>query len=71
MRNERPAIRCFEHFPEEDLCPVCNTNDDGKTVLVAKDGTQEDRICEAVPVHIDCALCTNVREDMNLMYRRY
>lgn len=55
-RSVRPEPRTFESFPEDSICPICLTNDDGKTVLVAIQGTSEDGICEAIPMHLACAV---------------
>jgi len=39
---------------------LCNTHDDKPCILAGIDGTQEDNIEQAVPIHIDCML-TDVR----------
>lgn len=35
-------------------CPICNTCNEGKAVLIPIDGTQEDNIAEALQVHLEC-----------------
>lgn len=35
-------------------CIVCGTSDNGKVILVGKDGTSNDGIEEAAPLHVDC-----------------
>lgn len=47
-------LRTFEHFPQDNKCPICGTNEDKECVLVGIDGTGDGRICEAVPVHLEC-----------------
>ncbi len=56
QRSVRPGPRTFQHFPEEMTCPICGTNDDGESVLVEIAGTAEDRIAEAKPMHLACAV---------------
>lgn len=69
-RNKRPEPRTFEHFPDTSQCPVCGTNDDGPAVLVPIDGTDDDGICEAACVHLDCCIPTNFNRNAGLMYLR-
>ncbi len=47
-------MREFKHFPKEDKCLICGTNEDKPCILVGIDGTQKDNIIEAIPVHSDC-----------------
>lgn len=49
-----PVNRTFKHFPDDVLCPVCHTDDDGECFLIPIDGTQEDNIVEAQPCHVLC-----------------
>lgn len=56
----------LEHFPEGDLCPICGTNDDGKTVLVPVSGTEQGSICEAKPMHLACAVAKQWDTGMGL-----
>ncbi|RMG79791.1 MAG: hypothetical protein D6707_07535 [Bacteroidetes bacterium] len=44
----------FEHFNQTTNCPICNTNKDGKAVLIPIEGTEDDGIMEAMQVHLDC-----------------
>lgn len=48
--------RVFEHFPNdaEFVCPICKKNDDSPCWLMPIDGTQEDNIEQATPVHVKC-----------------
>jgi len=55
-RQTKKKLRTFENFPEDSLCPVCGTNDDGETVLVPIIGTSEDGICQAKCLHLVCAV---------------
>ena len=56
-RPIRPAARSFDHFPEDSVCPICRTSDDGECVLVQIDGTGDGKIAEAAPMHMSCARC--------------
>lgn len=51
---------------------MCGTNEDAVTVLVAIDGTEmeEDRIVEAAPVHLACAVATNYNRKASALYTR-
>ena len=62
--------RTFEQFPEDVTCPVCQTNDQGQCVLVQIDGTGDGNIAEAVPVHLACAVASNFRREIGVLYRR-
>jgi hypothetical protein len=62
--------RTFEHFPKRDVCPVCGTNEDAECLLLQIDGTVDDGICEAKPVHLWCAVATQYNESMKLLYRK-
>jgi len=63
-------LRTFDHFPTEQTCIVCGASDDTKCVLIAIDGTYDDHISEAVPVHLGCAVATNYSKSVGLIYRR-
>lgn len=62
--------RTFDHFPEEDICPICQSNDDGVTVLVPIAGTEEDSIMEAKPVHLACAVINRWYEGLEVGVRK-
>ena len=47
-------MRTFKHFPEDLICPICDTNNDKECCLIPIDGTADGNICEAQPVHVDC-----------------
>ncbi len=63
-------MRTFEHFPEDSVCPICKTSNDGECCLISIDGTDEDGICEAIPVHTDCLTCFRYNKDAGLIYIR-
>jgi hypothetical protein len=63
-------LKRFELFPEDATCPVCGTNDDGETVLLAIDGTSDGRIAEAKPTHLACAVLTSINIPLGIAYRR-
>jgi len=64
--------RIFEHFPEDIKCVICKTSEDKPCILVAIDGTEDGHNVEANPIHVDCALPTNMRkmEKSWLIYSR-
>ena len=65
-RFVRPLPRCFDHFPETAKCPICGTNDDGQTVLVAIAGTAKDGIAQAKPTHLACAIIKQWDDGMGM-----
>ncbi len=64
---EKP--RTFAHFPKQSTCPVCGTSEDAECLLVPIDGTQKDRIAEAVPVHLWCAVAKQFQPAGKMLYR--
>ena len=62
-------MRTFDHFPKDSICKLCGTNDDKECILVPVQGTEEDGICEAIPVHIDCVKLIYWPEE-NIFYQR-
>jgi hypothetical protein len=63
--------RVFDHFPAHATCPVCGVSEDHPCVLVSIDGTANDGIVEALPVHLVCAAATNVAtmDGRQILYR--
>lgn len=56
-------MRTFEHFNANGKpCPLCGTREDKPPVLVAIAGTEDDGICEALQVHLDCIDLTAYRK---------
>lgn len=49
-------MNIFEHFPNDEKCPICRKNDDKQCVLVPITGTQEGNIVQATPTHLECIL---------------
>jgi len=47
-------MRTFEHFPKDHTCKICGTSEDKPCILAPIDGTFNDGIEEAEPVHVDC-----------------
>ena len=66
----KPELRTFKEFPPNKNCPGCGTSEPGECVLLGIDGTEHDNIQEAKPFHLACAVATNYRPDMGLVYRR-
>lgn len=60
--------RTFEHFPSDDICPVCKTNADTECILIKIDGTRKGNLCESIPVHLWCAIATNYNKEMDVLY---
>ena len=46
--------KTFERFPDIAKCPLCGTSEDKECCLIPIDGTDDNGICEAQPVHIEC-----------------
>jgi rubredoxin len=65
-RMVRPDPRTFTHFPTDSKCPICGTNDDGKTVLVQIAGAAKDGIAEAKPMHLACSVAKQWDEGMGI-----
>lgn len=68
-RPVKPKPRTFEHFPADEICPVCGTNDDGETVLVQIDGTSDGHIAEAKCLHSVCAIADHYDAETGHLYR--
>ena len=66
QRLVRPDPRTFQNFPPDSKCPICGTNDDGKTVLVQISGTAKDGIAAAKPMHLSCAVVRQWDEGMGI-----
>jgi len=66
QRMVRPDPRTFSHFPPDSKCPICDTNDDGTTVLVEISGTAKDGIAQAKPMHLACAISKQWDESMGI-----
>jgi hypothetical protein len=47
-------MRTFPHFPQDQTCPICGTNDDKECWLMGIDGTADGSIEQAAPVHLEC-----------------
>ncbi len=67
-RKVKEKVRTFEHFPETSICPICKTNDDGETILVAIDGTESDGNVQATVLHLSCAVVKQHNKDINVFY---
>lgn len=63
--------KTFEHFPEDVICPVCHSNEDSECVLLKIPGTGDGKICEAIPVHLWCAVADTAKifKDHGIVYR--
>lgn len=46
--------RVFISFPDNAVCPVCNTSNNLPCILVEIDGTEHNGIVEGQPVHTMC-----------------
>ena len=67
----KPA-RFFDQFPKDIPCLICGTNVNKTCILVPIDGTDEDGICEAQPIHVACLkdFCGGFRlvDDKDILY---
>lgn len=48
------GLRFFDHYPEQQPCPLCGTSEDVPCILIGMDGTIEGDIEKAMPVHVRC-----------------
>lgn len=55
-----------DSFPPHVTCPVCGTNNDGKTVLVPIAGAFHGEPAEEKPMHLACAVIQEWHERMQL-----
>ena len=54
-------MRKYEHFPENNTCPICGTNyRNMDTVFIPIDGTGEGNNEQAQPFHLPCIMVTAV-----------
>jgi len=60
----------FEHFPKDEKCPICNTNEDGECLLIQIDYTAEGNISEAALIHLWCAIATNLNLNVGVVCRK-
>ena len=45
--------KTFEHFPDDDICPICETGEDAECILIPIDGTKRGGIMyQSIPVHL-------------------
>ena len=63
-------MRTFDHFPKDRICPMCGSGEDKPCTLIPIDGTENGKICEAIPVHADCAAKGDLRynREVNVFY---
>ena len=61
-------IRTFTKFPEEIKCPICNTNENGESMLIGMSGTEDGNNMQASPIHTDC-LDLRFKKDRNLIFQ--
>ena len=47
-------MRTFDNFPNDNICPICKSNDNKECWLMPIDGTEDGNNCEATPVHVEC-----------------
>jgi len=50
-------MKIFKHFNQHEYarpCFICGLKKDGKTILVAMDGTEQENTEEAMQIHLDC-----------------
>lgn len=60
----RKQMRTFDRFNTSGApCPICGTHAAKPPVLIPIHGTEDDGICEALQVHLDCINLTAYREN--------
>lgn len=67
------TIRTFEHFPQQSKCFLCGKNDDSECTLIGVDGTADDGIEEALPIHTSCLMDKDnwrINKNMGVIYGR-
>jgi len=69
-RKQVEPPRAFPHFPDDSVCPVCKTSDDGECVLIPIVGTQDGSIFQAKPMHLACAIPQWYDEVNEVIYRK-
>jgi len=69
---EKYKIRYFLEFPEDIICPICNTNEKDYCVLIGIDGTGDGSIEEGQPVHLHCLIHKDLRynKEVNVIYHK-
>ena len=71
IRHE--SQRTFKHFPKDIICPLCGTSEDKECCLIFIDGTDDNGICEAKPMHVDCMTQLDMfryNQKMGILYRK-
>lgn len=65
-------MRTFKHrnMAGKDVCPICKTNKDGETVLIAIDGTKKGNNIQAMQFHLEC-LNLQWNKQHNLIYQKF
>jgi len=64
-------MRTVKHFPKDEICPMCGTNEDKECVAIPIDGTSRGNICDGIPVHAECARKGDLRfnREVNVFYK--
>lgn len=63
-------MNIFEKFPKDNKCPICNTNKNGKCILIPVWGTQDGNNIEAEIFHLDCINLIYDKKH-NLLYQKF
>ena len=66
--NKKP--KTFKNFPENKICPVCKTSDNGECILLPIDGTEKGYNCEAIAIHLWCAIAARYNPNINVIYTK-
>ena len=62
----------FDHFPSDQLCVLCGSGNDSPCILASVDGTGDNRIIEARPVHVDCLLDgMRINVGLGIVYKNF
>ena len=64
-------MRTFDHFPKGKICLMCGTDEDKPCTLIEIDDTDDGNVCEAVPIHVECAKKGDLRynKEANIFYK--
>jgi hypothetical protein len=63
-RGKAPGMKVIEDFPENETCPVCNTNNHGYALEVVVQGWNTMQ-----PVHLACCVPQYYNVQLGMLYR--
>lgn len=68
MKDKRHVrkFECEDDFPANQVCPICDTNSNGKSVFVDVAGTGRYGIMDKIQIHLACAIIKQWDEGMQV-----